>query len=322
MGSFPKPIVVISKCLEFAPCRYNGQIIPFGLMHTLKPHVRFLPVCPEVEIGLGTPRDPVRISMKDGRRILHQPSTGRLLTQKMNAFANDFLSDLETVDGFILKGRSPSCGVRDTKIFAEENASSTKGAGLFAEKVMKKFPGLAIEDEKRLMNLTCREHFLTKLFTLADFRKTREKGAMNGLIRFQEKNKLLFMSYHQAETREMGKAVANREKLSPEKVYARYAQHLFKALARPPRRPSIINALMGAMGCFSKELTRREKAFFLETLDRCRGGKAPPGAARGILRAWLARYEKPFLSGQTFFEPYPGALCDPAGGGTENPSGR
>ncbi|MDA1000970.1 MAG: DUF523 and DUF1722 domain-containing protein [bacterium] len=317
MRSFPKPLVVISKCLEFAPCRYNGQVISFDLMHTLKPHVKFLPVCPEVEIGLGTPRDPVRIFLKAGSRNLHQPATGRLLTRKMGAFANSFLSGLPAVDGFILKGRSPSCGIRDTKIFSgmKEGAPHTKGAGLFAKQAMEKFPGLAMEDEGRLMNPACREHFFTKLFTLADFRKTKEKGTLRALIRFQEKNKLLFMACHQKEMREMEKTAANHEKLPFQKVYARYSQHLFKALARPPRRASNINTLMHAMGHLSKKLTGREKTFFLQTLERYREGKAPLGTLRDILRARLSRYalpgnEKPYLDGQTFFEPYPEALCD------------
>lgn len=77
---------------------------------------------------------------------------------------------------------------------------------------------------------------------------------------------------------------------------------------------------MHAMGYLSKELTRREKTFFLQALDRYREGKTPPGTPRGILRAWLSRYEKPCLDGQSFFEPYPEALFDPAGGGAENPS--
>ena len=98
-----KPIVVVSKCLEFAHCRYNGLVISDDFVDTLQDHVEFHPICPEVEIGLGVPRDPVRIVSVDNERKLRQPSTGADLTDRMTRFVDDFLTALPEVDGFILK---------------------------------------------------------------------------------------------------------------------------------------------------------------------------------------------------------------------------
>ncbi len=316
MRKFARPVVVTSKCLDLAACRYNGEVIPFDFIRRLAPHAKIAPVCPEEEIGLGTPREPIRLIASDGVHLrLVQPATGRRLTQEMRGFSRKYLGALPAADGFILKSRSPSCGLRDAKRFAETGRNLGKGPGLFAEEVLQKFPGLALEDEARLTNLTLREHFLTKLFTLAAFRKLREAPTMAKLVRFQAENKLLLMAYHQSAMRLMGKVIANPEKAPPEKVAAAAGAHLYRALARPPRRPAQVNVLTHALGYFSQHLKAREKALFLGTLEQYREGKVPLSTPLGILRAWLARHENEYLSGQTYFEPFPEDLVDPADSG-------
>ena len=165
---FPKPVLVASRCLGFDACRWDGGKIPFPFLERLKPRVEFRPVCPEMEIGLGAPRDPIRIHLEGGRKVLRQPRTGRRLTREMNAFSGRFLARLEEADGFILKSRSPSCAVADAKIFADpasENPVSLE-AGLFAEKIIEKFGAAAAADEASLSDAALRARFLTRAFAL------------------------------------------------------------------------------------------------------------------------------------------------------------
>ena len=103
MREFSKPVVVVSKCITFEPVRWNGQIIASEFVEKLKPYVNFIPVCPEVEVGLGVPRDPVRIVLVNGEKKLLQPATGFDFTDKMTKFSKSFLDSLDAVDGFILK---------------------------------------------------------------------------------------------------------------------------------------------------------------------------------------------------------------------------
>lgn len=141
MRQFAKPTIVVSKCLEFDACRYNGEMIPDVTIRNLQPFVTFIPVCPEVEIGLGTPRETIRIVEENGLNRLVQPSTREDVTEKMEQFSNDFLQTLSDVDGFILKNRSPSCGTRDVKIYSsfEKAPAKGKGPGLFGGAVIKNF---------------------------------------------------------------------------------------------------------------------------------------------------------------------------------------
>jgi uncharacterized protein YbbK (DUF523 family) len=187
MRTFAHPNIVISKCMGFAACRYNGVTIPDAFVQQLEPFVTYLPVCAEVEIGLGVPRDPVRIVLVNDEPRLLQPATGADMTEKMQTFSAAHLDSLSDIDGFILKGRSPSCGIKDVKLYRgmEKGAAvARKGNGFFAQAVLERYGHLPVEEEGRLTNFTIREHFLTALFALADFRAVKASGAMGDLVRF------------------------------------------------------------------------------------------------------------------------------------------
>ncbi len=305
-----QPVVVVSKCLGFARCRYNGITIDDDFVSHLKPYVEYRPVCPEVEIGLGVPRDPIRIVRKKNLDRLMQPATGRDHTDRMRDFSEEFLRSCTGVDGFILKARSPSCGIKDVKIFAstDKGPATGKDAGFFGRAVLERFPHLPVENEGRIRNFRIREHFLTKLYTFARFR-TLER-TMGSLVDFHSAHKLMLMSYHQAELRNCGRIVANQEKLPVREVFSQYMAHLHKAFAGVPRYTSNINVLMHALGYFKKELSAKEKKFFLTSLERYRAGKIPLSANLGIVRSWIVRFNVTYLDQQKFFEPYPEGLVE------------
>ncbi len=312
MAILARPTIVVSKCLGFAACRYNGLGVSSDVVNALMPHVDFVPVCAEMEIGLGVPREPIRVAQGPGGLRLLQPSTGADVTDRMKRFAASYLDSLAIVDGFILKSRSPSCGVRDVKVFrgVEKEAAVGKGSGFFGAAVVEKFPGHPVEDEGRLLNFRIREHFLTSLYALTRFRAARARLAMRDLVDYQARNKLLLMSYSQKEMRLLGKIVANSEKKAMPAVFDEYEAHLRAALAKPPKYVSNINVLMHAMGYFKDGLTPPEKAHFIASLEKYRAGKIPLSATIAIVNAWLARFGSDYLKQQTYFEPYPEELVE------------
>jgi uncharacterized protein YbgA (DUF1722 family)/uncharacterized protein YbbK (DUF523 family) len=307
MEKHPRPKVVVSKCLEFEACRYNGQVIRDAFVKNLEKYVDYLPVCPEVDIGLGVPRFPIRIVSQNGKRMLIQPATGRDVTESMNNFSREFLSSLDAVDGFILKFRSPSCGIKDVRIYgrAEKSPSIGKGPGFLGGQILDRFSGFAIEDEGRLRSLKIREHFLSKLFALARFRSVKKSGEMREMVRYQTENKYLLMSYNQKELRFLGNIVANRDRKPFEDAVTEYERHLGRSMENPPKRTSNINVLMHILGYFSKELSKDERQFFLETLELYREGRVPFTSALRLAKAWAVRFQNEYLLSQTFFDPYP-----------------
>ena len=307
-----KPVVVVSQCLGFAAVRYNGAILQDDFVRALGEHVRFVQVCPEVGIGLGVPRDPIRIVGKGSERRLLQPATGRDVTVPMQRFSKNFLDSVEPVDGFILKSRSPSCGIKDVKMHAKMEAAATigKSSGLFAEAVLERFPGVAVEDEGRLTNATLRHHFLVRLFASARLREMRGNGSMAGLVQFHTLHKLQLMACNQSGLRALGRMVANAESRAVRSVVADYAERFAQVIANPARPRSNHNVLLHAFGYVSENLSAGERRHFLKLLDDYRGDRVPLSALLALMQSWVVRFEQGYLAGQTFFKPYPRALLN------------
>ncbi len=308
----PRPVLVASRCLGFERCRWNGEIIHDPFVELLSRLVEFVTVCPEVEIGLGVPRDPIHIEAKRGEKRLVQPATGRDVTREMLAFCDAFLGTLGEVDGFLLKARSPSCGIGDVKVFPSGGGDSgaiDKGPGFFGARVQEYFPLLPAESEGRLKNFRLREHFLVRIFTHARFRECRAKGTVGALVEFHTRHKFLLMSYNQSALKAMGKLVANRDGLEPRELLDAYGEMLSRALSRPPRHAANINVLMHALGYFSQRLSAREKAHFLDALQRYREGRIPLSATLEIVNSWIARFDEKYLAEQVYFRPFPEELA-------------
>ncbi len=307
-----RPIVVVSRCLDLEACRYNGQVIPNAFIRRLAAHATLIPVCPEVEIGLGVPREPIRL-IRCGAEVRAIQTTGQDVTDRLARFADRFLEALPEVDGFILKSRSPSCGIRDAKVFPtmESEVACGREAGLFARAVLRRFPGLAVEDEGRLNDEAIRERFLTQLFTLARFRQAAKADSLAALVHFHTTHKLLLMAQSEKALREMGRLVANAAHRPLSEVIAEYRQLLQRALERAARRTAIVNVLQHGFGYVSKYLAAREKAFFLQALEKYRRGQLPASAVIALLRSWGVRFEVAHLLQQTFFEPFPDDLREP-----------
>jgi len=313
MRDFVTPTIVLSRCIEIDACRYNGLKIASDFVKQIISHVDLIPVCPEVEIGLGTPRDALRIVMKEEKMKLIQPKTGLDFTEKMEAFVSSFLDSLPEVDGFILKGRSPTSAIKDAKIYSGPNPGDAlrgKGPGFFGKAVLEKFSHLAIEDEGRLRNPNIKSKFLTKLYTLAKFREVKRSKSSKDILKFHSENKLLLEAYNEKEMRILGRIVAKRDRYSIVNLITDYEKHLLLALKRAPRCGSQINVLMNSMGYFSKSLSGEEKEFFLKSLDDYQSGVIPLSVLTGIFNSWLLRFKDDYLLSQSFFEPYPKELVD------------
>ncbi|HOU81176.1 MAG TPA: DUF1722 domain-containing protein [Methanoregulaceae archaeon] len=309
---FSRPRLVVSRCIEFDPCRYDGSKIPSPVVDRLKAHADFIPVCPEVEIGLGIPRATVRIVRIEGVDHLIQPATGRDVTSDMISFAGQFLDNLPPVDGFILKGGSPTSGISNVKVYpsAEKSMAVERNAGFFAREVLKRFSYLPVEDELRLINARIRDHFLAGIFIHAAFRELEQTMDREALARFHAANKLILMACHQQNLHKMGQLVAMRSKKEPEDLFVQYHELLCFALKNVPRYTNNINVLQHVLGHFSNRVTSEEKAYCLRLIDRYRKGHATLAEPRDLLRSWVIRFNELSLLDQTFFAPYPVELAD------------
>ncbi len=307
MGGRARPKIYCSRCLEHAKCRYDGSVIGSEIVKKLMDHSDIIHDCPEMAIGLGVPRAPVKVYEDDSGYHLYQTSTDLDHTERMTSFVKEKLDGLEEVDGFILKAKSPSCGLDDVKIYGskERGAQKRMGSGFFGMEVTRRFPHLAVETEKRLTDDRIRDHFLTKLFTNARFRITREESTPRSLIEFHSRSKYLLMAYNQTILREMGRTVSKQKEIGIESALQEYGKQLGAALQKGPRFTSNINVSMHCFGYFSSQLTKEERSFFLDSIDLYRDDRIPLTTLKSIMRSWILRFDVKYLLDQYYFQPYP-----------------
>ncbi len=159
----------ISTCLLGEKVRYDGgHKLDRFLTQTLGQYVTYVPVCPEVECGMGIPRESLHLVGDPEAPRLVTTRTRRDFTEQMTQWARQKLSRLETENlcGFIFKSNSPSSGMERVKVYSEAGIPREIGVGIFARLFMNHFPQIPVEEESRLHDPTLRENFIKQIFTL------------------------------------------------------------------------------------------------------------------------------------------------------------
>lgn len=312
MSDFPTPRLIISKCLGFAHCYYSGQMFEIKFLKKLGDYVEYIPICPEMAIGLPVPRQTLRLVEEEEGIRLRQPSTGADLTEKLEELADDFLEETGQVEGFICKEGSPSCGHKNVKLYPalEKVAPHNKTRGRFAKAVFAHHPNLPAESDGRLNNLRLREEFLTAVFALARFRKVEEAGRVADLIKFHSQHKYQLMALSQQLLTRMGRLTANQDDKGPRELIAEYGRLLKEALSISPSPGQQQNVLNHCFGYVSDQLSAREREYFLKTVERYRAGKVPLSVPLYLLYGWIIDQEVEYLIDQTYFQPFPEELVD------------
>ncbi len=303
-----KPVVIVSRCLGIEACRYNGEIIRDDLTSALANFADIISVCPESDIGMGTPRDPVRIVENKDGKFLHQEKTGNNYTEAMANFSESFLQSRIIADGFILKSKSPSCAIHDARIYNgfSPTAMHHRGAGFLGEAVLIHHPLSPVEDEARLSNFSIRENFLTRLFIFAMLRRLSDAG-IHELLEFHRRNKILLMAYGHSGQKQLGHILGDYTE-NYNAVYTAYAETFRKHLSTIPTYKNRINALVHAIGGMKKELKSTEKKLFADSLEDYRKERLPYPAILKLLHGWAVTYENNYLLEQSILNPFPADL--------------
>ena len=300
-----KPILGVSKCLEFENCRYDGKMVGNDFVRKLKGHADFVPVCPEMGIGLGSPRPPIRLVKIGGEKNLYQPSNGENLTQKMNDFSKEFLDNLKVLDGFILKHSSPTCGVRNVKLYHKigKEVGYDQTNGIFTEMVLKKFPYIIVEDEARLRNPVLRDSFLTRVFTMTRLRQS--VISKDSLIQFCKDNEMLFMCYDQSGPKKLIEMIPL---FFQDRFEEKFTAYVYDILNKIPSADALKNTYVYLHSLLEEKLTLNERDYFDELIRAFAKGLVLPSQISTLLYSWALRFEINPIISQTIFKPYPNDL--------------
>lgn len=299
----------VSSCLLGEKVRFDGSHKHDRfLTETLGRYVEYVPVCPEVELGLPTPRETLRLVGEPENQRLVFTKSGDDITERMNAWAKQRVTELEQENlcGFIFKAKSPSSGMERVKLYDKNSVPNKSGVGLFAKVFMEHFPLLPVEEDGRLHDPGLRENFIETIFTLKRLRETitRDKSA-KGLIDYHTRHKLLMMAHSPEIYRQMGKLVARAGEFEVETLYQDYLALLVKGLRLKATVPKHINVLQHILGYFKKQLSADEKQEVLTVFERYRASQIPLIVPITLLNHFVRKYEQTYLQQQVYLNPHP-----------------
>jgi len=299
----------ISTCLLGWDVRYDGtHKLDRFLRDTLGGYVEYVPVCPEVECGMTTPREALRLIGDPDKPRLITINTRKDYTDQMQEWGRRKLDELagEALCGYIFKSRSPSSGMERIKVYDKNGVPAKTGIGIFARMFMERFPQLPVEDEGRLHDPRLRENFVERIFVMKRWRELMTDEPSRGLlVDFHTRHKMLIMAHSPRYYRELGRIVAEGKDIDEASRRQRYFSILTEALSIQASVRNHVNVLQHLMGYFKKQLTPDEKQELIDIIEDYRRGFAPLIVPVTIINHYVRKYDQPYLKQQWYLNPHP-----------------
>jgi uncharacterized protein YbgA (DUF1722 family)/uncharacterized protein YbbK (DUF523 family) len=301
----------VSACLLGESVRYDGgHKRDRFLTETLAPFVEWVPVCPEIELGLGVPRDTLRLVGEPAAPRLVVERTGEDLTARMDRLARrrvEALAALE-LDGYVLKRASPSCGLFRVRVYDAKRSPSAAGRGLFAAALVDRLPALPVEEEGRLGDPALRENFIERVFAMARWRGfVARRPRARDLVAFHAAQKFAVLAHSPVHYSRLGRLVAEAGRLSPS-MLDEYARLLMSALGVRATRARHANVLQHMAGFFKTRLEDEERAELGEVIEEYRRGLVPLVVPITLVRHHVRRLGVTYLRDQIYLTPHPKEL--------------
>jgi uncharacterized protein YbgA (DUF1722 family)/uncharacterized protein YbbK (DUF523 family) len=312
-GEAQKIRLGVSACLLGREVRDDGghKRDPF-LTETLGPFVEWVPVCPEVEIGLGVPRDTIRLVGEAAAPRLVVERTGEDLTARMQRYARSRARELEALDlhGYALKRGSPSCGLFRVRVYdGEGGAPRATGTGAFAQALVGQLPLLPVEEEGRLGDPAIRENFIERVFAMAQWRGFVSRRPKPGdLVAYHTAQKFAVLAHSPSHYASLGRLVAAAGGGRLGARLAEYGTLLIQALSVRATRAWHANVLQHLAGFFKRGLDGTERAELADVIHDYRRGLVPLVVSLTLIRHHVRRLSVAYLADQTYLSPHPNEL--------------
>ena len=310
LSSSRAPIKVgISACLLGEPVRFNGGHKESRLCsETLARHFEFVPVCPEVAIGLGTPRQPIRlVGDPDQPRAVGSVHAELDVTDALSAYGRQVATELHDICGFVLMQKSPSCGMERVKVYqANGHPIEGGGSGLFAHALMQARADLPIEEDGRLNDPVLRENFLTRIFAYAEWQRLVASGVTRkALVEFHSRYKYQLMATDPVQYKALGRLVATVGKQPLEAFAPSYFSQLMAALKKTASRGTHTNVLQHLSGYLKRDLGTQDKQELQRLIDQYREGVVPLVVPMTLLKHHFRRHPDRYVATQVYLQPHP-----------------
>lgn len=282
------------------------------LTDVLGSHVEWVPICPEVEVGMGTPREAVRLVRVEGTVRMLGTRSGTDHTESMNGWSRRRAEalDREDLSGYVLKKDSPSCGMERVKLYEAEGGMPSKtGRGLFADALMKRYPLLPVEEEGRLGDPHLRENFIERVFAYRRLKRLFSgRWSAGSLVAFHTAHKMSLLSHSTTAYQELGRLVARAKALSRADLRRAYEALFMETLARPATARRHANVLMHMAGHLKTRIDGPSRQELAACIDEYRRGLVPLVVPITLIRHHVRAHDVAYLQGQVYLEPHPREL--------------
>jgi uncharacterized protein YbgA (DUF1722 family)/uncharacterized protein YbbK (DUF523 family) len=305
-----QPIKIgVSSCLLGKEVRYNGgHSLDRYITGTLSDYFTFVDVCPEVEAGLGIPRETLRLVGDPDAPRLMTTKTKKDFTETMQKWAKQRIKNFEKEDlcGFIFKKGSPSSGMERVRVYTERGMPSNRGSGMFARAFMDHFPLIPTEEDGRLNDSALRENFIERIFALRRWRlMVAERKSRGNIVAFHTAHKLQIMSHSVKHYSEMGRLVARGKELDIQSMYDQYEALFMQALSLKATVKKNVNVLQHMAGYFKKQLSKNEKQELQEIIDQYHKYFTPLIVPITVFNHYVRKYGQEYLQDQYYLNPHP-----------------
>lgn len=303
--------VGISSCLLGEEVRFDGgHKRDSYVTGTLAEYFEFVPVCPEVAIGLGTPRPPIRLVRSgDDVRVVGVKDPSVDVTDALRDYARTMAGELTDISGYLFKRGSPSCGMERVKVYSGKGMPVTQSAGAYAGIFMEMRPLLPYEEEGRLGDPVLRENFIERVFVYRRWQNLLGEGlTAKKLVDFHTEHKYLLLAHGQSAYRRIGRLVAQAGSRPLDALAQEYVTELMTALKRRATRKQHVNVLQHLFGYVSDDLDVADRAEMVETIEEYREGIVPLIVPITLLKHHLRRHPNDYLQRQYYLTPHPKEL--------------
>jgi len=295
--------VGISSCLLGERVRFDGgHKRDAFLMDVFGRYVEWVPVCPEMEIGLGIPRETLRLQDNGSGIRLVASASGADHTSRMATWATRRLEQLAKLElcGYVLKRSSPSCGMERVKVYRKTGVLHRNGTGVFAALLLDSLPNLPVEEEGRLNDPLIRENFISAVFSYRRWLDLLRAGLSHtAVMEFHARHKFLLLAHSQSETRRLG----NLTSLGLE-----YFNAFCEVMRHPPTRRNHTNVLQHLAGYFSRDLSAGDRAEVTQVIDGYRRALIPLIVPITLIRHYVRKYAITYIENQVYLNPHPHEL--------------
>jgi len=304
-----RPKLAISACLLGEPVRYNGGHKASRLcLDVISRHFDFIPVCPEVAIGLGVPRPTLRlVGDREAPRAVIQREGDRDVSEALYDFGRKQAGLLQDICGYIFMQQSPSCGLQRVKLYSFDGQLRPPGVrGLYAQAFCAARPELPVEEEGRLNDPVIRENFLTRVFAYAAWQKLCENGlTRHAVIGFHSRYKYQLMAHNPRQYSALGQRLAKIGEQPLEDFAPDYFRDFMQALGSCATRGTHSNVLQHLAGYLKHDLPSAEKAEMQRLIDQYREGVIPLVVPLTLLKHHFRLYPHPYIDAQAYLQPHP-----------------